>query len=187
MVRAGGSSAASLAFNIRCITLHRCCSSTKGTKWISHYCFIPLPFVLQRWMPERLGGISAWFDSPRFPRRQRSYWIGSITFHLHRGNKEPRRGRRRPCCITNTAEAATLANKQRAVASCSPHTDKIENVHAARCIRFIFVHPVWSHRVGVCNILCCRCTFLFCSWAHMPELETWRSEGDKSEVCRSQT
>lgn len=75
--------------------LHRWCMLLEKelrANWISSHCFSSEAATAS------VGGKAhrdlLWFDSSRFPRRrqQRSYWIGSITFHLHRGNKRASEG-----------------------------------------------------------------------------------------------
>lgn len=155
----------------------------------------PFPTTRQQWMLGKALRESTWFDSPVFPRRQRSYWIGSITFHLHQGNKGALRGERmQPCCITNTPETATQTNKQTAVALQLSRPDK--TLGAAACVSAC-VHFALDFIYAVCmlsTVIVCSCApvvsfsavfpcRLFCLCARGYFLAMWSVEIDRSKVC----
>lgn len=83
-----------------------------------------------------------------FPRRQRSYWIGSITFHLHQGNKGASEG----------ASAVVLYHKHTRNCDADKQTDSRRLAAFHRLIRLC---------VCVCARTCvCLCA-CFCTQLHV--------------------
>lgn len=103
-------------------------------------------------------GDLVWFDSPRFPRRQRSYWIGSITFHLYQGNKGvPQRG----------AKAGALYHKhsRNSVASKQTASSRLAAFH--RLIRCAVCMPLHKHFLCTHHVVVCISTHFACVYVHL--------------------
>lgn len=86
-----------------------------------------------------------------FPRRQRSYWIGSITFHLHQGNKGASEG----------ASAVVLYHKHTRNCDADKQTDSRRLAAFHRLIRLcvcVRVHVFVCVHVFALNFMYSACT-----------------------------